>query len=291
MKRILKEPLLHFLLIGAALFAAYGLINRERQERPDEIVVTAGRVENLAEAFSRFQQRPPTADELKGLIDQYVREEIFSREAMKLGLDQDDSVIRRRLQQKMEFVATDMAAVMEPTETELAAWLGEHPDRFRLDPRMTFRSVYLNPDKHGDHLEADVAVLLTQLQQQDRPVEVATLGDASLSPQEMTDAPQTAIASQFGPEFAEKLAAMDVGQWTGPVRSGLGVHLVLVTARSEGRVPELKEVRDEVLREVANARRIEANRAFLEALLDRYKVTIEWPEASAVGSGKVASAR
>src|SRR5262245_13006659 len=147
MRSILKEPLLHFMLLGSALFAAYAFLNRAPNARPDEIIVRAGQIEHLAARFAQFQQRPPTAEELKGLIDQYVREEISSREAVKLGLDQDDSVIRRRLQQKLEFIATDLATADEPTESELADWLAKHPDNFRQPARYSFRHVYLSPER------------------------------------------------------------------------------------------------------------------------------------------------
>src|SRR5262245_55195571 len=131
MNRIAKEPLLHFLLLGAALFAAYGFLNRSTQAQLGEVIVRAGQIEHMAARFAQFQQRAPTTEELKGLIDQYVREEVLSREAIKLGLDQNDAIIRRRLQQKMEFVATDLATVDEPSDAELTDWLANHPDIFR----------------------------------------------------------------------------------------------------------------------------------------------------------------
>jgi hypothetical protein len=135
--KLLKEPLIHFLLIGAALFTLYAALDRRAPTSPDEVVVSAGQIENLTANFTKVWQRPPSANELKGLIDAYVKEEVLSREAIKLGLDRDDPVIRRRLQQKMEFFAEDFAALAAPTDAELAAYLARHPEKFQQDGRMT----------------------------------------------------------------------------------------------------------------------------------------------------------
>ena len=286
MRSLLQEPLLHFLLLGVALFAADGFVNRVPKAQPGEIIVSAGQIEHLAARFARFQQRPPTTEELKGLIDQYVREEILSREAMKLGLDQHDPIIRRRLQQKMEFVATDLATADEPTEAELAAWLAQRPDNFREAPRFSFRHIYLSPDQRGDRFDAALAKLLADLKQDGAEADVQTLGDSFLLPHEFADASQSAIASQFGPEFAGQLAGVKTGEWTGPIRSGYGMHLVLLTARNESRLPALDEVRELVKRDVMSARRLETNRRFLDGLLAQYKVKVEWPKADFASTDK-----
>lgn len=285
MKRLVREPLFHFLLLGAALFAVYGFVNRDAKSRPDQVIVSAGQIEHLTTTFSQFHQRPPTAEELKGLIDQYVHEEILSREAVQLGLDRDDTVIRRRLQQKMEFVATDLATFEEPTEQELAEWLAQHPEKFREEPRFTFRHVFLSSDKHRGQLEADAARLLAQLQQSGEQTDSSQLSDSFLLPHEFSGEPQLSVASKFGPEFAAQLAKLKTSEWTGPIRSGFGVHLVLLAARTESHLPALAEVREVVMRDLANERRLEANRKFLAALLTRYEVKIEWPKADAAGGG------
>ena len=277
MKRLLAEPLVQFLLLGAALFAVYGYLDRA-ESRPDEIVVGAGQIAHLAETFSRFQQRAPTADELKEQIDRYVREEILSREAIELGLDQDDTVIRRRLQQKLEFIASDLAGAVEPTEAELAAWLAAHPDDYRLEARLGFRQVCLIPERHGDRLDADVAELLAALRQAGAAAPIETLGDGLLLPQELVDQPSGSVALQFGPDFATQLASLPLGEWSGPVSSGYGVHAVLLTARTDGWLPALDEVRARVARDVLSARRQQAEREFMDGLLAKYEVRIEWPE-------------
>src|ERR1043166_161431 len=219
MKRVLSEPLLHFLLLGAAIFAAYSFMNR-KAARPDEIVVSAARIEQLAATFGQFHQRQPTDQELKELIDQYVQEESQRREGMKLGVDQDDQVIRRRLQQKLEFVATDLATADEPTDAELASWLAAHGDRFRVEERYSLRHVYFDPSKHGDRLDADVARLTTDLRLAGMNADVSGLGDSFLLPHEFSRESKTMIASKFGPEFATDLASLKSGEWSGPIRSG-----------------------------------------------------------------------
>jgi hypothetical protein len=283
-RSLLKEPLLHFLLLGAALFAVHHVLSRETGERPEQVVLGAGEIEHMAAVFARFQQRPPTAEELKGLIDERVREEILSREAVKLGLDRDDQIIRRRLRQKLEFVATDLAAMDEPTDAELAAWLADHQGRFREDQSFTFRHVYLDPGKRGERLESDAAALLAVLRRGDSGADTSAFGDGFLLPHEFADQPRETLGAQFGPDFAAALAELPTGQWAGPVRSGYGAHLVLVAARSEGRLPTLDEVRESVHRDLKSHRRIEANRRFLDGLLEGYDVRIEWPTQAPAGA-------
>ncbi len=290
MKRILREPLLHFLVLGAAIFAAYSFVSKHSGEEPGKIVVTEGQIANLAAGFTKAWQRPPTAEELAGLIRDRVREEVYCREALALGMDKDDTIIRRRLRQKMEFVSDDIAAQAEPTETDLNSYLAAHPDSFGIEPRLTFRHVYLNPSKHGENLARDAVQLLAQLNQTGNKADVSTLGDSFLLEHSFTAAPGSEVAKQFGEKFATRLAELPTGQWQGPVESGYGLHLVLISERTKGRLPALAEVRDAVRREWSNARRLEANEKFYQELQKRYIVTIENPEPVA-GQKKLAEAR
>ena len=276
MNRILKEPLLHFLLLGAGLFVVYGMRQAPGADGDSgKIVVTMGQIEHLAAGFAKTWQRPPTPDELAGLVRDRVREEVYCREAKALGLDQDDAVIRRRLRQKMEFISEDIAAQAEPTDAELNAYLQAHPDSFRVDPRFTFRQVYLNPGTHGRNLASDAARLLARLNRAGADADVAHLGDPLMLDQEFSAASAREVGNQFGERFAARLPELTPGEWQGPVESGYGVHLVLVSERIEGRLPALAEVRDAVQREWSNTRRLEANDAFYGELLKRYTVTIE----------------
>jgi hypothetical protein len=276
MKRLLREPLLHFLLLGAGLFLAYGLRQRSAGGAdPGEILVTRGQIEHLALGFAKTWQRPPTPTEMVGLVDDRVREEVYCREAMALGLDQEDTVIRRRLRQKMEFISDDIAALVEPTEAELEEFLRTHPEAFRVESRFSFRHVYLDPQKHGESLADEVAQLLARLHQTDDDFDASALGDSRLLESQFTELPTSEVAKQFGEPFAFALERLEPGRWQGPVESGYGVHLVSVSERTEGRLPALSEVREAVRREWDNARRLAGNEAFYQELLGRYRVIIE----------------
>jgi PPIC-type PPIASE domain len=278
MKTLVREPLVHFLLLGAVLFIVYGLVSKPgSSDGPGKITVTHGQIENLVSGFAKAWQRPPTSEELAGLVRDLVREEVYCREAMALGLDKDDTVIRRRLRQKMEFISDDIAAMPEPTDADLNAYLAAQTDRFRAEQTFTFSQVYLDPEKHGENLARDISALLARLNRAGGQAEVSALGDSFLMERSFTAAPASEIAKQFGEKFAAKLGELSPGKWEGPVESGYGAHLVFVSERTEGRIPELAEVRDDVRREWANAQRLELNEKFYQELFKRYSVTIESP--------------
>ena len=292
MRRLAREPLLHFLLLGGAIFAVFAFVSRNEPSRAGEIVVTEGRIASLATAFARVWQRPPTAAELDGLIRDHVRDEVLSREAVALGLDKDDTIIRRRLRQKLEFVSEDVVALAEPTEAQLRTYLAEHPDGFRTDRRFTFSQVHLDPQRRGEGLAGDAARLLARLERAGPEADVSGLGDSRMLDDRFVALPAGEVARQFGEKFAAKLGELPAGRWYGPIESGYGVHLVLVRERTEGRVPAIEEVRDTVRRAWGNARRQEANEEFYRALLRRYTVTIERPPAAKGGlDTEVAEAR
>ncbi len=277
MKRWLHEPLVHFLLLGAALFLVFGLFGKPSGGKPGAIVVTQGQIASMVSGFTSTWQRPPTPEELERLIQDRVKEEVYSREAMALGLDQDDTIIRRRLRQKMEFLSDDVAAQAEPSDAELSAYLQEHPDSFRIEPRFTFRQVYLSPERRGESLAQDTAQVLAQLRQAGGEADISQLGDPFLLERAFDAVPEGEVAKLFGDKFAVRLAELTPGSWQGPVESGYGVHLVFVGDRTDGGVPALGDVRDAVYREWANAKRLDANEAFYRSLRKKYSVTIERP--------------
>lgn len=284
----LREPLVHFLLLGAGLFIAFGVLNNDTSKVREKIVVTAGQIEHLTISFTRTWQRPPTPKELEGLIQDYIREEVFYREAIILGLDRDDIIIRRRLRQKMEFLSDDLTTQLEPTEDELRAYLVNHSDAFRMEQRLTFSHIYFNPERRGDALERDVQHLLDELHQAGGKVDVTTLGDSFLLAQDFQDASWGEVARVFGKQFATYMSQLAPGTWQGPIPSGYGMHLVFLHTRSEGYMPPLDDVRDAVRREWINARRREANEQFYQSLRARYTVTVEQHD-KADGSAAIAS--
>ena len=274
LKRLLREPLLHFLALALLIFLAYHLLNRGQTEKPQSIVVTAAKIEQLSAIFTKTWQRPPTAEELKGLIDDYVKEEIYVREAIALGLDSDDTVIRRRLRLKMEFLTDTAANAVAPSDAELEAYLKAHASAFQTDPMLAFEQVFLNPGRRGDKIGQDAASILKILLSKSS-IDPASLGDATLLPAVLPLTSKKSISQAFGAEFADALDQAVPGQWTGPVRSGFGLHFIRVTDRKAGGLPALDAVRDAVVREWRNVRREEFEQRRLAELLGRYEVTIE----------------
>lgn len=288
MSRILHEPLVHFTVVAALLFAFSALRSDEPSGPSERIVIGAAEVSSLAEGFARTWQRPPSADELEGLIADRVREEVYVREAFALGLDRDDVIIRRRLRQKLEFLTG--AEEHAPTDEELAAYLEANAARFRVQPSVTFSQVFLDPLRRGEALDRDAAALLSRLRQRGDPPDLAAIGDSRLLEPTFDAISVAEIAKRFGDGFAAALEKLPVGQWHGPIRSGYGVHLVLAHQRTEARRPVLSEVRDHVRSEWIEERRRSAELARYDELLRRYAVIVERPSRQApVETGSVAA--
>ena len=267
-RRLLREPLLHFFVVGAVLFGAYGLLHRGSANAANEIVVSQGQLQNLALQFERVWQRPATAPELQTLVDNFVKEEIFYREGITLGLDRDDPVVRRRVGQKLEFIV-ESAAPPPPSEAELQAWLETHADQYTVEPIYSLRQVYFDPSRHGD-LDAVMAA-------SKRALDAGRIlpGDATMLPDQLEDVATTEMQRVFGAEFADALATLPVGGWHGPVRSAFGQHLVVLTKRSAGRTATLAEARADVERDLTTARLKDANAAFYDRLRAKYAVRVE----------------
>ena len=278
--RLLREPLLHFLLIGIGLFALYDVLRGGDTGAPRDIVVTEARVEALAESFATVWMRPPTPEEVKGLVDDYVAEEIYYREAIAMGLDQDDTVIRRRLRQKMEFISEDAAAAAEPTDAELQAYLAAHPEKFLEPAELTFVQVYFSTEKRGDMARSAAEQLLAELQAGRGPAALADAGDPTLLPSDMQSASPQVIANAFGSDFAAQVVEAPVGQWTGPLQSGFGLHLVRVDDRKADAMPAFEQIRPIVLREWQSEQRTQSNKAFLDSLRAKYDIRVEGEAAA-----------
>jgi PPIC-type PPIASE domain len=273
--RIIRDPLFHFLLLGAAIFAIYGLAKRHNTDKPGEMVVTQGTIENLVTGFTRTWQRPPTEEELRGLVRDYIREEATYREALAMGLDRDDMIVRRRLRQKLEFLSDDLASRTEPSDNDLQAFVKTHPELFQKEVSFSFRQIYLNPQIHGANLRRDESYLLNLLQKAQPGL--TALGDPFLLAQSFQNISLAGVKKTFGEQFASGLSALPIGQWRGPASSSYGAHFIFLSQRSEGYLPPLADVRDQVRREWLNAKRIEATDRFYEALLRHYTVKIAPP--------------
>jgi hypothetical protein len=280
LKLLLREPLLHFLVLGAILFGLFGMIGKKDAEAPAKIIIPAARVATLADGFARTWRRPPTEQELHGLVEEYIRDEIFYREGRAAGLDRDDFVIRRRVRQKMEFLAEDMAAA-EPSDEQLGAYLASNPERFRTEDRLTFRHVFLSATRRGSALDDDARQIADTVTRTSATADAATIGDPFLLGDEFGEMAQSDVARTFGDGFAKQLSAAAPGRWQGPIQSSFGVHFVFVDKRATGTLPLLDTVREAVRQEWLNARRIEAQQTLYRTLRERYEVVLETPAKAA----------
>ena len=277
-RRLVREPLVHFLLLGGLLFGAYHAFNGQPQiGDANRIVLDEAQIASIVATFRRTWMRPPTQEELDGLVQDRIKEEILYREALALGLDQEDQVIRRRLRQKMEFISTDLTEPKPPTEAELQAYLDANIERFRTSERLSFTQVYLKQDEQ----ERATALLQRLAGHPPSELELETLGDASLLPGAMQQADQPEIGRVFGNDFAATLLASPLGRWSGPYASPYGQHLVYVADRLPAQEPKLSEVRTAVEREWLAEREREANERFYRALRDRYTVEVAYPKVAA----------
>ena len=276
LSRLIREPLLHFLVLGACLFVLfYQTADPVDIAQPNRIAVTKADVDRLTAQWQRQWRRPPTDRELEGLVDAYVREEILYREALALGLDQDDVIVRRRLGQKLEFLFKDLAEQSDPEDAELERFLAENAERYTLPGRLSFTHVYFNSDKRGAAAEKDARKALALLNGGAQDADPAGLGDRFLYQYRFDEQSPSQVARIFGSAFSDRITALDVGEWRGPIASGYGIHLVRVSERTEPRQPALAEVRDKVRWDVIAERREEIDSAFYEDLRERYEVTID----------------
>ena len=280
LKRVASEPLLHFLVLGAALFVLYtGFSGQPAVTNPRHIVVDELQLQRLAQEFQRTWMRPPTRQELDGLVAGFVDEEILYREALALGLDQDDLVIRRRLRQKMEFLNADLTEPHAASDADLQAYLDAHRDAFREPERFSFSQVFLKPaDTGGDALKRAASLLEGLHNHAPAAADVTALGDPTLLPEGMQRATADDISRAFGQEFADSLVAAPVGEWSGPYASGYGLHLVYIAQHTPASGVVLADVRQAVEREWSAEQRRAANERFYLAMRDRYSIEILFPE-------------
>lgn len=279
MVTLLREPLVHFLLIGMAFFLLYGAFsNTDPDQGARQVVVSAAEVQWMRANWQKRWGRAPTQQELDGLVQQFIRETVLSREAVALGLDQNDQVIRRRLAQKMAFIAKDLVSLTPPTDQDLQAYFDANHERYRTPARYTFSQLYIDPDRRGDTTLEDAEAIKVQLIAEGIGMrDPRAVGDdfmlASYYPQKSP----IEIQKQFGSGFTESLMALTPGQWHGPILSGYGAHLVYVARIAEASVPELSAVRDRVVADWTADQREALEERFYKELLDEYTIVVEQP--------------
>ena len=250
MSRFLREPLIHFLAIGALLFGLYGLAppGHPTAVAPSkEIRLSLDEITQLTQLFQSQWRRLPSPQELQRMVENKVEQEVLYREALAMGLDRNDEIVKRRMAQKMQFLAEDVAAAREPTTAELKTWFDKNSAKFAQPPRLSFRHLYFSPDRRGVRARDDAQHALSKLAGQ--PVDTAiagSLADPFMFQETYRDRPPEFLAKEFGPPFALAVAQLTPGSWQGPIESGFGWHLVFVDTVVPGRVPALEEIEADV---------------------------------------------
>ncbi len=249
MKRFLREPLVHFLLIGAVLFGVYSFTQagRPASASSKEIQLTVDELSQLALLFQSQWRREPTPEEFSRLVENKVQNEVLYREALAMGLDREDEIVKRRMAQKMRFLAEDVAAAREPTTAELRTWYEKNSASFAQPPRLSFRHLYFSPDRRGPRARDDAAKALAALAGQPEDAKAASsLADPFMFQEYYRDRAPEYLAKEFGPQFALAVAKLEAGSWQGPIESGFGWHLLFVDTVIPGRVPAFEEIEPDV---------------------------------------------
>jgi len=280
---VLRQPLVQFLVIGAVIGLGYGLIGDWSGAGADRTVtITAAEVARLEATWRAQWNRPPTAQELDGLIRSQVRERVLYREALSMGLGDDDPVVRRVIAQKLELLYNDLVELsLSPTDQELRAYFAANADAYRPPPRVTMTQVFLNPDERQARTIPDAEEMLAQLRQSGATAAGAEdLGDSLMLQRYYPQHTEAEIARLFGSEFAAGVVNLALGEWHGPVLSGYGVHLIYIHDRVDPPMPAFEAVQDQVRQEWVSERRREMSDEFFGQLLDSYEVIVEQPGAS-----------
>ena len=285
-KRWLREPLLHFLVIGVAVFAVYAYMNRGRGgfESSRKINLSLEELQQMDMYFVSQWHRQPTPGELQSMVEDKVREEVLYREAMAMGLDKDDTIVKRRMAQKMQFIAEDVATAHEPSTNELKAWFEKNPSRFALPSRYSFRHLYFSPDKRGKNAQDDAAKALAQIAGQPENSRLAvSLADPFMFQDYYGDRAPEALAKEFGPQFVMSLEMLRPGSWQGPIESGYGWHLVYIDTVVPGRVPEFEELESDIKTAwLGEQKRLAWQKAYKD-MRSRYTVLVPSPSDNGAG--------
>lgn len=271
MKKLLSNPLVHFLAIGTLVFAASQLLRGSSVDDDRRIELGEKDIARLREMWMAQWKRPPTESELSGLIDSHIREEILYREALAMGLDRDDLVVRRRLAQKIELLADDLATRAEPTREELRQFFEENLDRYEIPARIGFSHIYFSVDRRGDDVERDALASLEAIR---NGASADDHGDAFMLQRDYPARSKRELVELFGTEFVDRLFMLETEEWEGPVTSSYGVHLVRVRERTGARAPELDDVSGRVRNDLLSKRRRDANAALVDSLKQRYEIVV-----------------
>src|SRR5262245_23540043 len=287
LKRCLREPLLHFLLIGLALFGVYAYIHRGRigTESPRLIVLSLDELRTMTGYFEGQWHRPPTPQEFQAMVEDKIKEEVLYREGLVMGLDKGDTIVKRRMAQKVQFLAEDVATAHEPLTAELKAWFEKNNNKFALPSRYSFRHVYFSPDKRGTNAHNDAAEMLAKIagQSEDATL-IASAGDRFMFQDYYGDRTPGGIAKEFGPQFAVTVEKLKPGSWQGPIESGFGWHLVFVDTVIPGRIPAFEEIESEVKSAWLGEQKAVAREKAYQSLRSKYTVLLPSPPDKQIAS-------
>jgi peptidyl-prolyl cis-trans isomerase C len=282
-KRLLREPLIHFLLIGALLFAVNRYVQPTSMGAPSskQIQLSLDDLGQLVMLFQSQWRREPTAQELSRLVENKVQEEVLYREGLAMGLDKDDTIVKRRMAQKLQFLAEDVAAAREPNTAELKSWFEKNRNKFALSSRVSFRHLYFSPDRRGTRARDDAEKALAKLagQPQDEKL-AASLADPFMFQDYYRDRAPDYLGKEFGPQFAQAVAKLAPGSWQGPVESGFGWHLVFVDTVIPGRVPAFEEIEPDVKTAWLGEQKVQAWEKAYKAMRAKYTVLLPAPPKS-----------
>jgi len=272
MKKWLKEPLLHFIVVGALVFFLFSMVNKDESYFDDnKIVVSIAKIDRLSANWSKKWNRPPTKTELKGLVESYIKEEGYYREALALGLDQNDTILRRRLMQKMEFLSNDLAELNSPDESALNKYFIDNQEKYKLPDRVSFTHIYFSWEKRGEKVVEDAMSVLSGL----NALRAPELGDSFMMQYDFVQETPFEVERLFGKEFAEQLFKSEINTWQGPIESGYGLHLVQISEKIDSRMPDLASVIDKVRTDLMFERRQKMNKEIYERFKERYEIVVE----------------
>jgi hypothetical protein len=275
LQRLVREPLLHFIAIGGLFFLIYSAVNEPYDNSIEKILISPERISQIENRFSSVWNRVPTPGELDNLIEEEIRIEVYYRDALALGLDANDTIVRRRMLQKMEFLTDTSIYLQEPSEVELAKYFAENEQNYRREPRLAFEQIYL-----GQSPSKDTVLQILQSLQSKSAIDPSTLGRPTLLPAQLKLSQPNAIDSVFGKGFYNQIAGITPGEWGGPVTSSYGTHLVRTLDGEPGNMLSLEEVRKSVLKDWQSYKAKENRKQDYVKRRSRYSIEINGDENS-----------
>lgn len=276
----LKEPFFHFLLIGAGIFLLYTVTANEPENEETRIEVSSARADRMVTLWEKRWNRPPTEEEFNGLTEQYVNEEVLYREALAMGIEKDDPVVRRRLAQKVRFISNDIVTIETPPDTVLQTYLDTHASKYQLAGKVTFKHIYFNPAKHGADMEDEAKALLVELRENNNSIDMQSVGDSFLHGTAFSELKKFELKRLFGKAFAKALLEQKTGEWQGPLTSSYGLHIVYIDAKIASKTATLEMAKQSVLEDWMSDERKKVNAAFVQNLRKRYNVQIAKPSTA-----------